>query len=447
MTFRVDRARRCKATHHTCGAGRRRSSRLLAPIMNIIISTVQHICKKYLKFKFFSRSIMSSPPDPPPPSSGRTTTTAAGHGKRTSSTPNALYGLHQYGYILGRTLGTGAYAKVKKAIDLNNHGRRVAIKIVNKKKAPRDVVHKFLPREVKTLRMIVHDNVIKCYDVIDTDDALYIVMEIADGGDVLDYINKRTRLTESVARLLFHDLLCGIEHCHTMSIVHRDLKCENLLLSNQMILKISDFGFARELDGKNLETYCGSYAYAAPEVILGQPYVGEPADIWSMGVILYAMVVGRLPFKDNDVKTLLSEISHHITLPSYLTDDVKDLIVRMLTYNPDERATIAQIKCHTWMTNIAESIRIRSKIFSDKIPSSPAPQQTAASRREAAEKGKKPPASSAPQPTSGATEKAVVNPVSAGEGSGAESSSQGKKGWSNPQATTVIEVAPANKKD
>lgn len=388
---------------------------------------------------------MSSPPDPPPSSSGRT---AAGHGKRTSSTPNALYGLHQHGYILGRTLGTGAYAKVKKAIDLNNHGRRVAIKIVNKKKAPRDVVHKFLPREVKTLRMIVHDNVIKCYDVIDTDDALYIVMEIADGGDVLDYINKRTRLTESVARLLFHDLLCGVEHCHTMSIVHRDLKCENLLLSNQMILKISDFGFARELDGKNLETYCGSYAYAAPEVILGQPYVGEPADIWSMGVILYAMVVGRLPFKDNDVKTLLSEISHHITLPSYLTDDIKDLIVRMLTYNPHERATIAQIKCHTWMTNIAESIRIRSKIFSDKIPSSPAPQQTVASRREAADKGKKSPASSAPQPMSGATEKLVVNPVSAGEGSGAEStSSKGKKGWSNPQATTVIMVAPANKKD
>lgn len=398
-----------------------------------IVETVQHICKKYLKFKFLSRSIMSSPPDPPP-SSGRTTATAVGHGKRTSSTPNALYGLHQHGYILGRTLGTGAYAKVKKAIDLNNHGRRVAIKIVNKKKAPRDVVHKFLPREVKTLRMIMHENVIKCYDVIDTDDALYIVMEIADGGDVLDYINKRTRLTESVARLLFHDLLSGVEHCHTMSIVHRDLKCENLLLSSQMILKISDFGFARELDGKNLETYCGSYAYAAPEVILGQPYVGEPADIWSMGVILYAMVVGRLPFKDNDVKTLLSEISHHITLPSYLTDDIKDLIVRMLTYNPHERATIAQIKCHTWMTNIAESIRIRSKIFTDKIPSSPA-QQTTAVKKETAEKAKKPPANSAPQPTSGP----------AGE-EGAES--QGKKGWSNPQATTaVIMVAPANKKE
>ena len=389
-----------------------------------VVETVQHICRKYLKLKFLARSVMSSPPDPPKPSTSLS-------GRRTSGTPNAYYGLHQYGYILGRTLGTGAYAKVKKAIDLNNHGRRVAIKIVNKKKAPRDVVTKFLPREIRTLQMIVHDNVIKCFDVIDTDDALYIVMEIADGGDLLDYINKRTRLTESVARLLFHDLLCGVEKCHTMSIVHRDLKCENLLLSGKMILKISDFGFARELDGKNLETYCGSYAYAAPEVILGQPYVGEPADIWSMGVILYAMVVGRLPFKDNDVKTLLSEISHHITLPTYLTDDIKDLIVRMLTYNPQERATIDDIKCHTWMANIAESIRIRSRIFSDKIPQPSLPATT----KEASEKGKKPPANSAPQPH-------TATPVTVAE-------SPDKKGWSTPgpQTTTVISVAPAEKKE
>lgn len=395
----------------------------MAAIDMNVVETVQHICRKYLKLKFLARSVMSSPPDPPKPSTSQS-------GRRTSGTPNAYYGLHQYGYILGRTLGTGAYAKVKKAIDLNNHGRRVAIKIVNKKKAPRDVVTKFLPREIRTLQMIVHDNVIKCFDVIDTDDALYIVMEIADGGDLLDYINKRTRLTESVARLLFHDLLCGVEKCHTMSIVHRDLKCENLLLSGKMILKISDFGFARELDGKNLETYCGSYAYAAPEVILGQPYVGEPADIWSMGVILYAMVVGRLPFKDNDVKTLLSEISHHITLPTFLTDDIKDLIVRMLTYNPQERATLADIKCHTWMANIAESVRIRSRIFSDKIPQPPLPAAT----KEASEKEKKPPASSAPQPP-------TTTPVNVAE-------SSDKKGWSTPgpQTTTVINVAPAAEK-
>lgn len=390
-----------------------------------VVETVQHICRKFLKLKFITKSVMSSPPDPPK-------TAIAGQHKRTSGTPNALYGLHQHGYILGRTLGTGAYAKVKKAIDLNNHGRRVAIKIVNKKKAPRDVVIKFLPREIRTLKMIVHDNVIRCYDVIDTDDALYIVTEIADGGDVLDYINKRTRLTESVARLLFHDLLCGVEKIHTMSIVHRDLKCENLLLSGKMVLKISDFGFARELDGKNLETYCGSYAYAAPEVILGQPYVGEPADIWSMGVILYAMVVGRLPFKDNDVKTLLAEISHHITLPSYLTEDIKDLIVRMLTYNPDERATITDIKCHTWMANVAESIRIRSKIFSDKIP--PTLQQ-AIKTETVADKlvGKKAPANSAPQPSQ--------SPETAASSA---TKSPDTKGWSTPgPQTTVIVVAPA----
>ena len=390
----------------------------LSATMNVVEAFI-HICRN-LKLKFLSKFIMSSPPDHPKP------TTSTSSKPRASSTPNALYGLHQHGYILGRTLGSGAYAKVKKAIDLNNHGRRVAIKIVNKKKAPRDVVTKFLPREIRTLQMIVHENVIKCYDVIDTDDALYIVMEIADGGDVLDYINKRTRLTESVARLLFHDLLSGVEKCHTMRVVHRDLKCENLLLSGKMLLKISDFGFARELEGKNLETYCGSYAYAAPEVILGQPYVGEPADIWSMGVILYAMVVGRLPFKDNDVKTLLSEISNHITLPKYLTDEIKDLIVRMLTYNPHERATIADIKSHNWMFNVAESLRIRSRIFSDKVPP-PLPH----GKQEATEKAKKPPANSAPQPPSPAQEKP-----------GQTEETSEKKGWSTPQ-TTVIDVSPA----
>ena len=392
-----------------------------------VVETFLHICRKYLKLKFLSKFAMSSPPDPPKPPPATASTS-----KRSSSTPNALYGLHQHGYIVGRTLGSGAYAKVKKAIDLNHHGKRVAIKIVNKKKAPRDVVTKFLPREIKTLQMIVHENVIKCYDVIDTDDALYIVMEIADGGDVLDYINKRTRLTESVARLLFHDLLSGVEKCHTMNIVHRDLKCENLLLSGKMILKISDFGFARELDGKNLETYCGSYAYAAPEVILGQPYVGEPADIWSMGVILYAMVVGRLPFKDNDVKTLLSEISNHITLPKYLTDEIKDLIVRMLTYNPHDRATIADIKSHMWMFNVAESLKIRSRIFSDKIPPS-IPQGKQDTTEKAA---KKPPANSAPQPPSPAQDK----------GAGQTDEASEKKGWSTPQ-TTVIDVAPAPSAD
>ena len=369
---------------------------------------------------------MSSPPTPPP-----SPRTAGGPAQR--SPPNALYGLHQHGYILGRTLGTGAYAKVKKAIDLNHNGRRVAIKIVNKKKAPRDIITKFLPREVETLRMIVHDNIIGCYDVIDTDDALYLVMELADGGDVLDYINRRTRLTEPVARLLFHDLLSGVEYCHTKSVVHRDLKCENLLLSGKMVLKISDFGFARKLEdaSRTLETYCGSYAYAAPEVILGRPYLGKPADIWSMGVILYAMVVGRLPFKDNDVKTLLSEVSHHISLPPFLTDDVKDLIVQMLTYNPRERATITQIKDHHWMANVAESIGVRSEIFSNSLP-------RITMRQKRPERTKKPADKSTPRPVAAITDDPEVGMSRATAEDTEKSQKQPEESAPHDQPTTTV---------
>ena len=117
--------------------------------------------------------------------------------------------------------------------------------------------------------------------------------------------------------------------------------------------EISDFGFARQQEGKKLETYCGSRAYAPPEIIMGEPCHGEMADIWSMGVILCAMVAGRLPFKDSDATSLLSEISRRIHFPSRVSDECKDLIQAMLTFNPKERPTLAEIKSHPWMTKLS----------------------------------------------------------------------------------------------
>ena len=263
--------------------------------------------------------------------------------------PNsAKYGLHRRGYILGRTLGSGAYAKVKSAHAVKL-SKKVAVKIINKKTAPKDMLSKFLPREVETLKAVEHENVIKLHEVIETDDLAYLVLELAESGDLLDFINSRKYLSEQTARNLFKDLVSGMSKCHSMNIVHRDLKCENLLLDSQFRLKISDFGFARRHEGKLLETYCGSYAYAAPEVIMGDPYIGEAADIWSMGVILYAMVVGRLPFKDSDVKSLLSQISTNLCFPTRISEELKDLIRKMLTFSPRERLTLAQIKNHPWM--------------------------------------------------------------------------------------------------
>ena len=271
--------------------------------------------------------------------------------KRGAVTPNAQYGIHKFGYILGKTLGSGAYAKVKTATSLKSSMCKgeVAVKIIDKKSAPKDVVAKFLPREIETLKELDHENIIKLYDVVDTTETMYLVLELATSGDLLDFINSRRYLSERMARTLFTDLVTGIEICHSKNIVHRDLKCENLLLDSHLKLKISDFGFARKTDGQNLETYCGSYAYAAPEVILGQPYIGQAADVWSMGVILFAMLAGKLPFKDSDVRTLLAEISSVLVYPSRLGDEVKHLIAQMLTFAPHERITTQEIQAHQWM--------------------------------------------------------------------------------------------------
>ena len=282
--------------------------------------------------------------------------------KRAISTPNTVHGLHRHGYILGKTIGTGAYRKLKAATCTTSKSKRrdIAVKIINKKKSPKDILTKFLPREIETLKAIEHENVVQLYEVIEAEDAIYLMMEYVEGGDLLDFINSKHYLSERLARNLFTDLLKAVEKCHSVNVVHRDLKCENLLLTPKNKLKLTDFGFARKFDGTKLETYCGSYAYAAPEVILGEPYIGEPVDVWSMGVILYAMVSGKLPFKDSDVRTLLSEISHRMVFSSRLSEEIKDLIRRMLTFKASERVTIDEIKKHDWMMLPISSMTIKA---------------------------------------------------------------------------------------
>ena len=269
--------------------------------------------------------------------------------KRGAATPNSMMLLHRKGYIIdnSHTLGTGAYAKVKVGTSLKMN-IQVAIKIVNKLSAPKEVVERFLPREIETMRAVNNDHIIKLYEVIESPETLFFVMELADRGDLLDFINERKYLSERLAKGFFSDLVKGIDHCHSRGVVHRDLKCENLLLDAHMRLKISDFGFARKFDG-NLKTFCGSFAYAAPEVILGNPYNGPLADIWSMGIILYAMVTGRLPFKDTSTSVLMADIAAGPKFSSRHTDRVKSLIQSILTYLPHERANMVYIQGHPWM--------------------------------------------------------------------------------------------------
>lgn len=196
----------------------------------------------------------------------------------TSRTENPLAGvtalLERYGYQLGDILGKGSYAVVRKAYS-RRHKKYVAVKIICKKKAPEDFLSKFLPREIRVLKQLRHPHVISLIEVIETNTRMYIITDLAESGDLLEYIRKYGAVPEATAKQLFKQLVLGISYVHGEDVVHRDLKCENLLLDKEKKIIISDFGFARDnltsTTGKRklCHTYCGSYAYAPPEILKG----------------------------------------------------------------------------------------------------------------------------------------------------------------------------------
>lgn len=184
--------------------------------------------------------------------------------------------LAQYGYGLGEQLGKGSYAIVRGATS-KKHKRRVAIKIISKKKAPEDYLTKFLPREIQVLKRLRHSNCISLLEAIETNTRIYLIMNLAENGDLLEYIRERGPMADDDARRYFKHMITGVEYFHSLGIVHRDLKCENLLLDINYNVVVSDFGFARgqlvnpETGKRRLsQTFCGSYAYAPPEILRGK---------------------------------------------------------------------------------------------------------------------------------------------------------------------------------
>ncbi|PVD22913.1 hypothetical protein C0Q70_16173 [Pomacea canaliculata] len=252
-------------------------------------------------------------------------------------------------YILGETLGVGTFGKVKIATHQLT-GHKVAVKILNRQKIKSlDVVGK-IRREIQNLKLFRHPHIIKLYQVISTPTDIFMVMEYVSGGELFDYIVKHGRLSEPEARKFFQQIISGVDYCHRHMVVHRDLKPENLLLDNQCGVKIADFGLSNMMhDGEFLRTSCGSPNYAAPEVISGKLYAGPEVDIWSCGVILYALLCGTLPFDDEHVPTLFRKIKSGIfAIPDYLKKEVVSLLCHMLQVDPLKRATIKDIRDHDW---------------------------------------------------------------------------------------------------
>ncbi|XP_031629810.1 serine/threonine-protein kinase BRSK1 isoform X2 [Contarinia nasturtii] len=259
---------------------------------------------------------------------------------------------HQYvgPYRLEKTLGKGQTGLVKLGVHCVL-GKKVAIKIINREKLSESVLMK-VEREIAIMKLIDHPHVLGLSDVYENKKYLYLVLELVSGGELFDYLVKKGRLTPKEARKFFRQIISALDFCHSHSICHRDLKPENLLLDEKNNIKIADFGMASlQPAGSMLETSCGSPHYACPEVIRGEKYDGRRADVWSCGVILYALLVGALPFDDDNLRQLLEKVKRGVFhIPHFVPPDCQSLLRGMIEVNPDKRLTLGEINRHPWVT-------------------------------------------------------------------------------------------------
>lgn len=266
------------------------------------------------------------------------------------------------GYIIGDKVGQGSYATVHiadyKDPNTEKH-QRLACKIFDRDKAPQDFLEKFFPRELEILTKLENPHVIQVHSILQRGPRVFIFMRYAENGDLLDYVKKNGEIKEPYAKEWFHQMASGLQYLHGNQIAHRDLKCENILLSKRYNVKLADFGFARycvDRDGHRVlsSTYCGSAAYAAPEVVSGTPYNPKLADVWSLGVILYIMLNGSMPYDDSNLKQLLKDqMAKKLAFRSKVRESVsqgaKTMVHRILEPDLTQRMTLDQILSHSWL--------------------------------------------------------------------------------------------------
>ena len=273
-------------------------------------------------------------------------------------------------YLLGQTLGEGAFAKVKVATQIHTN-EKTAIKILDKSRLLEDErdVQRF-KKEINILKKLHHKNIIQLYEIMESKKSLYIVMEYCEKGELFDYIVNNGKLNEKEACRLFQQIINGVEYLHQQCIIHRDLKPENILLDNNINIKISDFGLSTFYNKNTyLQTPCGTPSYAPPEMLNGNAYNGTSSDIWSCGIILYAMLCGSLPFAESKEDIICRKIlSHDYIIPNFLSKDAKDLLNHIMKIDPLERYTIQQIKKHPWFNLVTPHLIGGITIGVNEIP-------------------------------------------------------------------------------
>ncbi|VDD88981.1 unnamed protein product, partial [Enterobius vermicularis] len=251
-------------------------------------------------------------------------------------------------YDLEKTIGKGHFAVVKLASHVFT-GEKVAVKVIDKSKFDEKIASHFM-QEVRCMKLVQHPNIVRLYEVIDTQTKLFLILELGD-YDMYDFI-MRNGCPEDIAQQYFCQIINAIDYCHKLHVVHRDLKPENVVFFEKLgMVKLTDFGFSNKFTpGKQLATSCGSLAYSAPEILLGDAYDAPAVDVWSLGVILYMLLCGRLPFQEaNDSETLTKILDCKYTLPDHLSNHARHLISRMLVKDASNRATLKEIKSNPWV--------------------------------------------------------------------------------------------------
>ncbi|KAF5379064.1 hypothetical protein D9615_005946 [Tricholomella constricta] len=267
-------------------------------------------------------------------------------------------------WILGECVGKGASGRVKIAKHRLT-GQLAAVKILPvaplvssraslaTQQAKSDKQRLGIDREITMMKLMNHPNIMRIYDVYEGDKELFLVLEYVEGGELFDFLVNRGRLPAAEALAYFKQIIYGLNYAHTFSIIHRDLKPENILIASisPPLIKIADWGMAAFAHPSlQLETSCGSPHYASPEIVNGQTYKGNATDIWSCGVILYALLTGRLPFDDKNVRTLLGKVkSGKYDMPTWIDPLAKDLLGRMLVVDVEKRIKVPEILSHPWL--------------------------------------------------------------------------------------------------
>jgi serine kinase len=262
--------------------------------------------------------------------------------------------LAKKGFLVNQTLGSGSYSKVKLAHCCGHDHDKVAVKIIDRMKAPKDFQHRFLPREMAIWPKLRHPNIVNMLDMMEDYRRVYMILEFVDNGDVLRYIQRNGAIKDVIARSWIQQTGEAVRYLHEQNIAHRDLKLENLLLDNGYTIKICDFGFVKDDCNKDISrTYCGSKSYAAPEILRGEPYDPRKADIWAIGVILYIFVTGKMPFDESKGNSGILEEHKRLNFPwqkfkKNVSDECRSLILWSFMFEYKDRPDIYELLGSEW---------------------------------------------------------------------------------------------------